>query len=147
MIIREATVQDIRGMQQVRNSVKENTLSDPGLVTDKDCETYISVRGRGWVCETDGQMAGFAIADLEENNIWALFLHPGYEKQGLGRQLHKVMLDWYFAQNKEKVWLSTAPGTRAERFYRRAGWTENGLYGKGEIKFEMTREDWMRCRY
>ncbi len=27
-------------------------------------------------------------------------------------------------------------------FYRKAGWTEVGIYGKGEIKFEMTYDDW-----
>lgn len=38
MIIREAKIEDIAQIQIVRNSVKENTLSDPNLVTDKDCE-------------------------------------------------------------------------------------------------------------
>ncbi len=52
------------------------------------------------------------------------------------------MLDWYFAQHKESVWLSTAPASRAETFYRKAGWDEVGTYGKGEIKFEMTVNSW-----
>jgi hypothetical protein len=41
------------------------------------------------------------------------------------------------------VWLSTSPGTRAEEFYRKAGWRENGIYGKREIKFEMTKQEWL----
>jgi hypothetical protein len=65
----------------VRHSVKENILSDPALVTNKDCEDYITVRGKGWVCEIDHSVIGFAIADLKENNIWALFLKPEYEKR------------------------------------------------------------------
>jgi GNAT superfamily N-acetyltransferase len=142
MIFREATTGDIREMQTIRNAVYENRLSDPGLVTDEACATYITKRGKGWVCIFDGCMAGFSIADLEENNIWALFVHPRYEKKGIGTQLHDIMLDWYFAQQKEYVWLSTAPGTRAERFYRKAGWTATGTYGKGELKFEMTKESW-----
>ncbi len=36
------------------------------------------------------------------------------------------MLDWYFGQTPETLWLSTSPGTRAERFYRTAGWQEAG---------------------
>ena len=52
------------------------------------------------------------------------------------------MLDWYFNQNKETVWLGTSPGTRAEAFYRKAGWKETGTYGKGETKFEMTVGEW-----
>ena len=139
--LREATIHDIPQIQFVRNAVKENTLSDPNLVTDKHCEEYLTVRGKGWVYEIGEMIAGFAIADLQEDNIWALFVHPDYEKTGIGRQLHDMMLEWYFAQGKEKVWLSTSPGTRAEGFYRKAGWKDVGVYGEGEIRFEMWAED------
>ena len=36
MIFREAQISDIQQIQIVRNAVKENVLSDPSLVTDKD---------------------------------------------------------------------------------------------------------------
>jgi GNAT superfamily N-acetyltransferase len=137
MKIREAVVRDIPQIQLVRNAVKENILSDPNLVTDKDCEEFITKRGKGWVCEIDGQIAGFAIADLQEENIWALFVLPHFERKGIGKLLHDQMLNWYFNQGKEKVWLGTAPNTRAENFYRKAGWKETGTHGKGEVKFEM----------
>lgn len=143
MTIREAKVEDIKQIQRVRNAVTENTLSDPALVTDEDCKTFLTVRGKGWVCEIDGEIAGFSIVDLQDHNIWALFLDPKFEKQGIGRQLHDIMLDWYFKQTKENVWLGTSPKTHAESFYRKAGWTEIGMHGKGEIKFEMTYDDWM----
>ncbi len=142
MTIREATVTDIKQIQIVRNSVLENTLSDPNLVTDEDCKRFLTVRGKGWVYEKDNQIVGFSIADLKDHNIWALFVHPDFENQGIGRQLHDIMLNWYFSQTKEAVWLGTEPLTRAEAFYRRAGWREIGKHGKGEIKFEMTYNDW-----
>jgi GNAT superfamily N-acetyltransferase len=143
MLFREATVQDIPQVQQVRNAVKENVLSDPALVPDKDVEDYITRRGKGWVCEADERIVGFSIADVQGNNIWALFLQPEYEGQGIGRKLHQLMMDWYFSQTDKTVWLSTAPASRAEKFYRKAGWMEAGIYGKGEIKFEMAKEDWI----
>src|SRR5437870_2375287 len=124
MLFREANREDIPAIQVVRNSVKENVLSNPALVTDKDCEDYMFTRGKGWVCESGGMIVGFAIADLVDDNIWALFVHPDYEKRGIGRKLHSMMLDWYFNQAKEKVWLSTAPNSRAEGFYRVVGWKE-----------------------
>lgn len=142
MLIREASINDINQIQFVRNAVKENTLSDPGLVTDEHCRIYMTERGKGWVAETNGQIIGFAIADLVEHNIWALFVLPDAEGKGAGKQLHNCMLGWYFSQTKETVWLGTSPGTRAEEFYRRQGWKENGKHGKNEIKFEMTFEDW-----
>lgn len=71
-----------------------------------------------------------------------MFIQPGFEKMGIGKRLHDIMMNWYFSQTKETCWLGTAPGTRAEMFYRTAGWTEIGTHGKGEIKFEMTIEQW-----
>jgi hypothetical protein len=47
MIIREAIMSDITQIQIVRNSVKENMLSNPALVTDADCEEFITRRGKG----------------------------------------------------------------------------------------------------
>ncbi|AWI27245.1 GNAT family N-acetyltransferase [Flavobacterium pallidum] len=146
MIIREALTQDIKQIQVVRNAVKENTLSNPALVSDADCEEFINVRGKGWVCEIDGTITGFSIVDMKDKNIWALFLHPDFEKRGIGRRLHDVMMDWYFSQTRENVWLGTAPGTRAETFYRMSGWKEVGTHGKGEIKFEMDFDTWMRLK-
>ena len=147
MIFREAKIDDIKQIQIVRNAVKENTLSNPNLVTDEDCKEFITVRGKGWVCEIDNKIVGFAIADLKDNNIWALFLDPVFEKRGIGQQLHKIMLDWYFEQTKNKVWLGTAFNTRAEGFYRKAGWTAVGLHGTKEIKFEMTYDRWKELNF
>ena len=142
MTFRETQISDIGQMQVVRNSVKENMLSDPSLIPDKDVEEYITNRGKGWVCEIEGTIVGFAIADLIENNIWALFIHPDFEARGIGKKLHQIMIDWYFVQTNEKVWLGTAPNSRAEKFYRMQGWKEVGTHGKGEIKFEMDQDTW-----
>lgn len=142
MIIREAIMADISQIQIVRNSVTENVLSDPSLVTDQDCASFITERGKGWVCEVEGQVVGFAIVDLQDHNIWALFVQPGADKRGIGRKLHDTMLNWYFAGQHTPLWLGTSPRTRAEIFYRKAGWQEIGTHGKGEIKFEMTAERW-----
>ena len=142
MIFREAQIADIPQIQVVRNSVKENMLSDPALVPDSDVEDFISNRGKGWVYETKGRIVGFAIADLQDKNVWALFLHPDHEARGIGKQLHRIMLDWYFSQTRETIWLGTAPGSRAEKFYRLQGWKDVGVHGKGETKFEMSFEKW-----
>jgi GNAT superfamily N-acetyltransferase len=142
MILREAALNDIPAIQVVRNSVKENVLCDPALVSDKDCEDYMFSRGKGWICEIDNNVVAFAIADLAGDNIWALFVHPDHEKKGIGRLLHDRMMQWYFEQGKQNVWLSTAPASRAAAFYRKAGWNETGTTKSGELKFEMSAGDW-----
>ena len=142
MIYREAEISDIAQIQFVRNAVKENKLSDPALVPDKDVEEYMTNRGKGWVCEVDEKIAGFAVVDLIDNNVWALFVDPDFEARGIGKKLHQIMMDWYFVQTKEKIWLGTDPNSRAYKFYQMQGWKEVGTHGKGEIKFEMDFSIW-----
>jgi GNAT superfamily N-acetyltransferase len=134
---REAVVADIPAMHEVRMSVKENVLSDPSIVKERDYVDYISIRGKGWVCESGRNLVGFCIVDLQEKNVWALFVRPDYEGRGAGKQLHDRLLEWYFLNSYEPLQLSTAAGTRAERFYRMNGWQEIGTKENGEIIFEM----------
>ena len=142
MHFREAKLTDIPALFDVRYSVTENVLRNRALVTVADTEDYLTRRGKGWVCEVSGQIVGFAIADLQDHNIWALFLRPELVGHGIGKHLHRLMLDWYFAQTPETVWLSTGPGTRAEEFYRRQGWRETGRTASGGVRFEITKEEW-----
>jgi GNAT superfamily N-acetyltransferase len=144
MIFREATKADIPQIQIVRNAVTQNVLSNPALVPDTDVENYITNRGKGWVCQIDETIVGFAIADLVDNNIWALFILPSAEAKGIGKKLHQIMLDWYFLQTDTTVWLSTDTQSRAATFYALQGWKAVGLYGTIETKFEMTKIDWTK---
>jgi len=57
-----------------------------------------------------------------------------------------MMLDWYFSKKQEDVWLGTTPKSRAEIFYKKAGWKEVGKHRKGEIKFEMTYQNWQNSK-
>ena len=144
MHFREAQINDITAIQFVRHAVRENKLSDPSKVTDEDCKIYITERGRGWVCEHKSAIVGFAIVDLQEHNVWALFVLPEFEGKGIGKELHKIMMDWYFQQTDQVIWLSTGIGTRAVTFYSKQGWQESGLYGKDEVRFEMSFDQWQQ---
>src|SRR5262245_37504846 len=142
MIFREAFVTEIPQLHTIRMAVKENALNNPALVNEKDYVAYLTTRGKGWVCERGSTIVGFDIGDLVENNVWALFIQPGYEGKGIGQQLLSILLDWYFSNAKTFIWLSTAPGTRADQFYRRFGWKETGRQSNGEVRFEMNAEEW-----
>ena len=144
MYYREASIEDIEQMHHVRISVRENKLSNPDRITQKDYETFLTERGKGWVCIVEFKVVGFCVIDLVDKNIWALFVLPEFKGKGIGNHLHQQMLDWYFAKHSTPLWLSTEKGTKAESFYRHRGWKDAGLYGKGEIKFEMHEADWKR---
>lgn len=138
--IRLATTHDVAAMHRVRVAVRENRLSDPASIRPEHYRLMLERDGRGFVAEVVGEVAGFAIGDLARSNVWALFVDPDHEGRGLGRALHDALLAWMFASGATRVWLSTASGTRAERFYRRAGWTAVGTEASGEIRFEISRD-------
>ena len=146
MMIRECTIDDIPQIQIIRNLVKENTLSNPNLVTNEDCIRFITLQGKGWVCEINKVIVGFAIVDILNKNVWALFVHPNFEAKGIGKQLQTIMLDWYFSNTSETIWLGTAPNTRAEIFYTKTGWGKTGAVNNGEIKLEMTFTNWQNIK-
>ena len=143
MNYRKATIEDISQIQIVRNSVKENQLSNPNLISNEMVEEFITKRGKGFVCEIDDKIVGFSIVDFVKNNVWALFILPNFERKGIGKKLHQLMLDEYFSKTKETIWLSTEANSRAETFYKKQGWKNAGFHGN-EVKFEMSFEDWRK---
>ena len=120
--IRITSAADIPALHRVRMSVKENVLFDPTKVQPSDYERMIRVDGRGWTCHVDGVIRGFSFAKKNYTNIWALFVEPGFESRGVGPRLLNCAVEWLFNQSAESIWLTTKPGTRAEKFYRAAGW-------------------------
>jgi len=101
MKIREAVVGDIQQMQTVKKAVLEYISLDLSPVRDGEDEEYISMARKSWVCEVDDEIVGFSSADLKDRNLCALYLKPGYDNLGIGRQLQHEMVNFYFTQ-KEK---------------------------------------------
>jgi GNAT superfamily N-acetyltransferase len=134
--LRRALRTDVREIMRVRHSVKENRLTSR-VISDDEVIHAIEQSGRGWVIECDGRLAGFAIGNAGDGNIWALFVEPGYEGRGFGRCLHDEMVAWLWTRGLRRLWLSTEPGTRAQGFYERAGWQGRGLLPSGELLFEL----------
>ena len=139
MKIREALIADIDAMHRVRMSVKENVLVTQSLVTAELYELHLVHYGKGWVCEVDGAVVGFTIIDKQKSNLWALFVHPDFEGKGIGRKLHDTMIEWAFSNGLRSIYLSTDPGTRAERFYLKAGWSRGKMQENGEVEFVMRK--------
>jgi GNAT superfamily N-acetyltransferase len=142
--LRQATRDDTAELWRVRYAVTENRLT-PGRISDAELHAYLEDFGRGWVVElAPGRIAGFSIGDARDGNIWAMFVDPALHGQGHGRQLHDVMVAWLFNQGLARLTLGTQPGSRAEAFYRRAGWLPSGegLDAHGDKRFELHRDDW-----
>ena len=138
-MLRQATTGDIAGIQHVRRSVRENRLVST-VISDEDVRKAIEESGRGWVVESDDGVVGFAIGNAASGNIWALFVHPEHERRGHGRQLHDTMVAWLWSRGLDRLWLTTEPGTRAQRFYEAAGWQLVGSTPGGEVRYDLHRE-------
>ena len=138
-ILRQALRSDVHDITRVRLSVNENRLTSR-VISDDEVIDSIEVSGRGWVVEVDGRIVAFAIGNAQTGNIWALFVEPGHEGQGHGKRLQAEMIAWLWAQGLKRLWLSTSPGTRAERFYELTGWQRQGLTSDGEVLFEQRRD-------
>lgn len=150
--IRVAADADIPEMHRVRMAVLENRLADPSSIQPHHYGALMAGPGRAWVAgaggaeagggEASGRIVGFAVGDRERSSVWALFVEPGFEGLGIGRRLHDTMVGWLFATGADRVRLGTDPGTRAERFYRAAGWRDTGVREQGEARYELRREWW-----
>lgn len=137
---REAILADIPRLQVIRAAVRENILSNPALVTVPDYEEYILGPGKTWVCESEGELFGFSSAHPIHRSIWALFVDPTHERRGIGRELLDRAVEWLWSHpDVGVIELTTAPGTRADRFYRAAGWADTGRSRSGEVIFRLDR--------
>jgi len=136
-MLRAAVPADAKALNALRLRVRENILSRPSWLSEERTVEALTGHGRGWLWEEDARVLGFSVANAAERNIWALFVEPGFEGRGIGRALLGIAVQWLWLQGSGPIWLSTEPGTRAETFYRAAGWSDMGLTASGEIRFEL----------
>jgi GNAT superfamily N-acetyltransferase len=131
--IRVAVPADIPQLKHIRQSVRENILG-PGRVSDADIDWFVE-NGPIWVQEDGDEIQGFSAGDPRDGSIWALFVHPDREGGGIGRALLARACESLAAAGHATARLTTGPHTRAAEFYRRQGWTEDGLDASGSLRF------------
>jgi GNAT superfamily N-acetyltransferase len=137
--IRKATTSDASEVLEVRLCVTENAMSNARLK-----ELGISVRSLTEMFETthschcavdERRMVGFAMGDLGNGSVFALFVRPEYEGKGLGQRLLSETVSALRRAGHQQLTLSTDPGTRAYAFYTRQGWIHSGQNEDGEAMF------------
>ncbi|HEY7297905.1 MAG TPA: GNAT family N-acetyltransferase [Xanthobacteraceae bacterium] len=141
--IRKATGADRQRISEIRFAVRENRPSNPALI--ERLVDWLFANSTVWVWEEDGVIQGFSAADPRDESICALFVHPCYERRGIGRALLPLACDVLKDSGYTTAVLSTEAGTRAERFYRTDGWTEVGCKEDGQIIFQKNVWGSTRC--
>jgi GNAT superfamily N-acetyltransferase len=135
-VLRQARRTDIPGILRVRYAVSENRL-DSRVISETDVAEALERTGRGWVIELGDDIVAFTIGIAQTGNIWALFVAPPHEGLGYGKQLYDTVVKWLRTRTSGPLWLTTQPGTRAERFYARAGWIRCGSAANGNLRLEL----------
>lgn len=142
-VLRNATPADVETLFEIRTSVSQNHLSreqmaEQGITAEVLSEAV--AEPCAWIAELDGVAAGFAMVDLEAGELFALFIRPAFEGQGIGRQLLEAAEACLF-QTHERIWLITDGGEaiRANGFYRNMGWKLAGSVDERDVRYEKRR--------
>jgi len=132
--IREMTAADTPDVFSVRISTTENSVTMVELeeeyeLTPDTLAEAIKFSAKGWVCEVDGQIVGFAMGDSKSGEMTVIAVLSEFECRGIGRMLLEKVRDWLFDSGHDEIWLLTTsdPNFRAYGFYQSQGWSATGL--------------------
>lgn len=133
--LRPGTTADVPRMHAIRALVRENQRSHADFVTTANYHAAVA-QELCWVWADEAGVQGFAQgAPGGAGHGWALCVDPAAEGRGAGSALLACITDVLWARGHRRLTLTTAPGTRAERLYRAAGWTDVGHTATGEVAF------------
>ena len=145
MKLRPALANDTEALFNIRCSVLENHQSREELaelgITHQSINEMIEAGDHvTTIAEQDGQPVGFSMARISEAYVFACFVKPDFENNGVGRALMAAAEKGLRENGVEKAWLSTGsePGLRAAGFYLHLGWYKDGFLDDGQIVFRKT---------
>lgn len=107
-------------------------------VTPEAIALAVSSAPCAWVATVDDEVVGFAMVDLEDACLFALFVLPEHEGCGIGTRL-TLTCERALFERHPAAWLETANGSRAARLYRHLGWGSEVEVGGGDIRLEKQR--------
>ncbi|CAM3747386.1 N-acetyltransferase GCN5 [Pseudomonas reidholzensis] len=142
--LRLASPSDIDLLFDIRTSVQQNHLSREQMqamgITPAAIGDAIRAAPCVWIAELQGEAAGFAMVDIDDGELFALFVRPHLEGKGVGRLLLQQAEESLF-QRHETIHLTTDAdeAMRAVGFYRRHGWAWAGAVDDRDARFEKRR--------
>ena len=142
MKLRPALPVDTEILFDIRCSVVENHQSREELASLGITAQTIRemIEGQDYIttiAEANGRPAGFSMAEISEGYVFACFVKPDFEGNGLGRALMEAAETGLRNRGVQEAWLSTgqASGLRAVGFYSHLGWYKDGHLDDGQIIF------------
>ncbi|WP_205700945.1 GNAT family N-acetyltransferase [Jeongeupia sp. USM3] len=141
MHIRETRPDDLPALFALRAQTRENALgveelAGYGITPESSAAAMQRDEIKGWLCEADGSIVGFASGDRASGEMLVLAMLPDYEGRGIGKALLDHVVGWLQSLGHARIWLvaNPDPTVRAHGFYRHCGWTATGeLIGGEEV--------------
>lgn len=144
MKCREARVEDIETLFEIRCSVRENHLSREELaemgITSQALVDVILQGESVWVACDEERMLGFAMVDADNGELFALFVRPDCEGRGVGARLLALAEARLFRDHAVACLITDGrEQMRAFGFYLRAGWRVVRAEEGGDVRMEKNR--------
>lgn len=140
MIIRRATLDDIKGISKVHVDTWRTTYK--GIIPDSFLESLAyEDRETAWIVHLNkvdevifvvenekGEIIGFASTSRRENNedvesidLTSLYLLEEYQGNGIGKKLIKTLFEYYKAKGYKRVYVDVLAENKTRHFYEYYG--------------------------
>ena len=140
--IRPARPEDTAALFDVRTAVRENHQGIEELaglgITPASIAAMIAASPCAWVAVADGRIVGFTMIDNDQGTLFAAFVRPECEGQGIGRALIAQAEAALFRRHAT-IWLEIGRDSRAATVYRHLGWGDETDLGGGTIRLTKAR--------
>ncbi|MDT3720198.1 GNAT family N-acetyltransferase [Pseudomonas oryzihabitans] len=143
-LLRLATLADVDALFAIRTAVADNALTQEQLadlgITPDAIATALATEPCAWVLERSGEVVGFSMVDLAAGEVFALFVRPACQGQGIGSRLLAAAETVLFRRHA-LIWLVTdgAPSVGANAFYRARGWQQVAQLEGTDVRYEKRR--------
>jgi len=141
---RPIQTKDLPALFRIRASTRENSISLDELyaagITEESVANRLQSTHGGWLCEIDGEAAGFSVGNTSTGELWVIAVRPDLEGRGIGSELLSLVERSLWSSGAEELWLVTAAdrSKRAYSLYRSHGWVDDGEKG-GSLRMKKTR--------
>ena len=135
MEFREIAPADVPALFHVRTRTRENTYTLEELaklgIAEQSVTDRLSSSHKGWLCENNGSVVGFCMADRVTGELWVIAVLPDFERMGIGNRLMGLAEQWLWEAGCTRAWLTTDVNTAlaAYSFYRSRGWVDYKVEG------------------
>jgi len=133
MNVRPIKTADVPALIELRGRTRENAILPERLralgITPESVARQLATTHRGWLCEEEGRIAGFAIGDGATGELWVIAVLPEFEGRGIGSRLLSLVEEWLWSLAWKEIWLWTSADERlrAFAFYTAQGWCKHEL--------------------